>query len=58
MNNSMVAKVAGWFQFLGQLGAQVATTGLPTNAVGWIAMAGSLAAAIGIHASSNTDGSK
>lgn len=55
---STVAKVAGWLQFVGQLGAQVMTTGLPTNPIGWVTLASSLVAAIGIHAAGATDGSK
>lgn len=58
MNASLVGKVTGWGQFGLQLFSQVAATGLPHNAVGWVALAGSLAMAIGMHAASSTDGSK
>lgn len=56
--NSTIAKAAGWLQFVGQLAAQVATTGLPTNPIGWVTLASSLMAAVGIHAAGATDGSK
>jgi hypothetical protein len=51
--NGILAKVGGWAQFLLQLTAQVTQGGLPHGAFGWITLLGSLAAAIGIHASSN-----
>jgi len=56
--NSTVAKVAGWLQFAGQFFSQVASSGLPHNAVGWAGLAGSLLLAVGMHAAGTTDGSK
>jgi hypothetical protein len=56
MQAAIVGKVLGWGQFLFQVLSQVFATGFPHGAAGWLSLAGSLAAAIGIHAASSTDG--
>lgn len=56
MNLSVIGKITGWGQFALQLLGQVATTGLPTGAFGWLGLLTSLATAVGIHAASSTDG--
>jgi hypothetical protein len=52
------AKIAGWAQFALQLFGQVTSGAPPHGVMGWLTLAGSLLAAVGIHASSNTDGTK
>jgi hypothetical protein len=52
-----IAKIGGWAQFALQLGAQVAQN-TPHGWQSWLTMAGSLLAAVGIHAASSTDGAK
>jgi hypothetical protein len=54
----VIAKIGGWAQFGLQMLGQLGQSGTPHNWMGWLTMAGSLAAAIGIHAASNTDGQK
>lgn len=56
MNNSLLAKIAGWGQFALNALTQVATTGLPTGVFGWVGLGASLLMAIGTHAASNTGG--
>jgi hypothetical protein len=56
MKTHLIGKIFGWAQFLLQVLAQATQGGLPHGAGGWIGLIGSLAAAIGIHAASNTDG--
>jgi len=57
MKTSVWAKIAGWAQFGLQLIAQISSGPLPHGVLGWIGLAGSLLAAIGIHgAASTTDG--
>jgi len=59
MKSHLLAKIMGWAQFgLTTLGQVTDAGGLPHGPVGWIGLAGSLLAAIGIHASSNTDGTR
>lgn len=58
MNKSILGKVAGWGQLVVTILGTLATTGLPTNAAGWVAWVASLGAALGIHAASSTDGTK
>ena len=55
---SVLAKIMGWGQFALQLVAGVSQGGAPHGWAGWLAYAGSLAAAIGIHAAAGTDGTK
>lgn len=53
---SVLAKIAGWAQFgLVTLG-QVSQQGAPHGWAQWVTLIGSLAAAVGIHAASGTDG--
>jgi hypothetical protein len=56
MKTHLVAKVFGWAQFLLTVLAQATQGGVPHSAGGWIGLIGSLAAAVGIHAASNTAG--
>lgn len=56
MNASLLAKIAGWAQFLTQIVTQVSTVGVPQGIGGWAAVIIGLASAIGIHAASNTGG--
>lgn len=58
MNTALISKIAGWGQFLFTTLGQAFTGGFPTSPIGWVSLAGSLLAAIGIHAASNTDGAK
>ena len=58
MNSALVGKVMGWGQFALQCFAQLATAGLPHNAIGWVSTLGSLAMAVGVHAAASTDGAK
>lgn len=55
-NNTLLAKLAGWLQFALAAVGTAATTGLPSGALGWLTLIGSLASAIGIHAASNSPG--
>jgi len=52
------AKIGGWAQFALTLLAQFSQQGTPHGWAGWLAAIGSLAAAVGIHAAANTDGTK
>lgn len=54
MNNGLLAKIGGWGQFALQLLSSVTQTGLPHGVFGWLSFAGSLLAAVGIHAASNS----
>jgi hypothetical protein len=54
MNAALIAQIMGWGQFALTVLGQVATVGLPTGAVGWLAWVSSLAVAIGTHAASTT----
>jgi hypothetical protein len=56
--NSILAKILGWGQFGLSVLGQVATSGAPHGAFGWLGLAGSLLTAVALHASSNTDGTK
>jgi len=58
MTNQLLGKVLGWGQFVFQIAGQLFGAGVPTNATGWLGLLGSLAAAVGIHAASSTDGTK
>jgi len=58
MNNSLLAKIAGWGQLAVQALTQFATLGVPTGVGGWAGLVASLAVAIGTHAASNTEGTK
>lgn len=57
-SSGVLAKIMGWGQFGLQLLGGLTTNGVPHGVFGWLTFAGSLAAAIGIHASSNADGTK
>jgi len=52
------AKIGGWAQFILNVLGQVSQQGVPHGWASWLSMIGSLAAAVGIHAASNTDGTK
>jgi hypothetical protein len=56
MKTHVYAKIFGWAQFLLAILNQATQGGLPHGAGGWIGLIGSLAAAVGIHAASNTSG--
>lgn len=58
MNSANSAKIFGWLQFILNLAGNVLAGGLPHTAVGVVGLAGSLLTAVGVHAASNTDGSK
>jgi len=58
MKSHWYAKVFGWGLLGLQVAAQATQGGLPHGFAGWTQLAGSLLAAIGIHAASNTDGTK
>lgn len=52
---SLFAKIFGWFQFVAVAGSQI--FGQPVHGwQGWLTGLASLAAAVGIHAASSTDG--
>jgi len=51
--NGILGKIGGWAQFGLTLFAQFANGGTPHGWAGWLVSIASLAAAIGIHASSN-----
>jgi len=55
MNNSLLSKIMGWMQFGMQASSQVFSTGVH-GWQGWLTSIASLAAAVGIHAASSTDG--
>lgn len=52
------AKLGGWLQFAVTTVGQVSASGAPHGWAGWLTEIASLAAAVGIHAASNTDGTK
>jgi hypothetical protein len=55
MKTHLIAKIFGWIQFGLQVGNQVFSQ--PVHGwAGWLASIASLAAAVGIHAASNTAG--
>jgi hypothetical protein len=54
----ILAKIGGWAQFGLTLLAGFANQGVPHGWASWLTAIASLAAAVGIHASSNTDGTK
>lgn len=57
MKSHVLAKIGGWAQFALNLLGQVQQSGsAPHGWAGWLSMIGSLAAAVGIHAASNTSG--
>lgn len=58
MNNALLAKIAGWGQLVQNGVGQIAAGGLPTTALGWISLIGSVMTAVGIHAAAKTDGVK
>lgn len=58
MNNTHLGKIFGWGQFALNTLGQLFTNGIPTNALGWLSLLGSLATAVGLHAASSTDGQK
>jgi len=59
MQSHVLAKIMGWLQFgMGALGQVTQSGGTPHGWAAWLTMLASLGAAIGIHASSNTDGTK
>ena len=58
MKSSITAKVFGWAQFGLQLLTSIGQGSAPHGWAQWLTFGSSLAAAIGIHASSNTDGTK
>lgn len=58
MNNAQLGKIFGWGQFIFSTLGGALSHGLPSDIGGWIGLLGSLAAAIGIHSASNTDGIK
>jgi len=58
MTNTTLGKVLGWGQFAFNILGQLLGGGVPTTAPGWLGLLGSLAAAVGIHAASSTDGAK
>lgn len=51
--NGTLGKIAGWAQFGLVLFGQFAQQGTPHGWAGWLTSIASLAAAVGIHASSN-----
>lgn len=52
--NGVLAKILAWVQFGAQTAAQVsASGGSPHGWAQWLVLAGSLGAAVGIHAASN-----
>lgn len=56
--NALIAKALGWLQFAATTLGSVFVHGIPVGIGGWLGVVGSLAAAVGIHAASSTDGSK
>lgn len=58
MKTHLWAKIGGWAQFALQLLGQVSSGQMPHGAMGWIGLAGSLLAAVGIHGAASTDGTK
>ncbi len=60
MKSHWWAKLLGWGQFVLNTAGQVAASpgGLPHGPIGWISLGASLLTAVGIHASSNTDGTR
>jgi hypothetical protein len=58
MNATNTGKIFGWAQFGLNVLGQALAGGLPVNAGGWLSLLGSLAAAVGVHAASSTDGTK
>lgn len=56
MKTSVLAKIFAWAQFLAAVIAQATQGGLPHGVGGWLTLLASLAAAVGIHAASNTSG--
>lgn len=55
--NNLLAKIMGWTQFGMTAATQVFST-QPHGWQGWLVSFASLAAGIGIHAASSTDGAK
>jgi hypothetical protein len=56
MATHLWAKIAGWLQFAVVTLGQVQASGTPHGWAGWLTEIASLAAAVGIHAASNTGG--
>lgn len=56
IDTSTLAKLGGWIQFILQLIVPVVNRGIPHGFTAWATLIGSLLAAIGIHAASNTGG--
>jgi len=54
----VIAKIGGWAQFILTLLGQLSAAGAPHGFWGWLTVIASGAAAVGIHAASNTDGTK
>ena len=55
----ILAKIFGWTQFgVTAITQLVSAQGAPHGVFGWLTLLGSLAAAVGIHAASSTDGTK
>lgn len=58
LKNHVLAKLFGWLQFATNTAGQIAQSGsaAPHGWAAWLQFAASLAAAVGIHAASNTGG--
>lgn len=56
--NHWLAKIMGWTQFGLQALQQVSQSGQPHGWASWVTTIASGALAVGMHAASNTDGTK